>query len=346
MRALTYRGPGRVEWTEVPTPEPDAGQVRIEVTACGVCHTDVTFRESPTPALPVGLTMGHEIAGVVSALGVGVTSLSPGQPVVVHTVWACGTCRNCTAGRQNACLSTSGRLVSPHGPGTRFDGGMAEYVVVPASSVVAADGIAPALAAVLPDAGIVPYHSIRTSLSLLGPGSSATVIGIGGLGQFAVSILRATTATRIIAVDVRRQALAAVADEVDAAVDARDPDAIEQVLAHAGGHGPDVVLDFVGSTETLRMATSSVAPYGAIHVPGQAGGVFEFETVRTTASIPRGATIDRPYSGTRRDLVDVVALARNGLVGVDVTPYPFHRALDAYDDLHAGRIIGRAVVVR
>ncbi|WP_369046559.1 alcohol dehydrogenase catalytic domain-containing protein [Sinomonas sp. P10A9] len=346
MRALTYQGPRQVEWADRPVPRPGAGQVLVEVTACGVCHTDVSFREDPEAVLQLGLTMGHEIAGTISASGEGVTSVHAGQAVVVHTVWSCGTCRECTAGRENACLSTPGRLVPPQGPGTRYDGGMADFVVVPATAVVAADGIEPHLAAVLPDAGIVPYHSIRGCLPLLGPGSGAAVIGIGGLGQFAVSILRAMTPARIIAIDVRPEALAAVADAVDAVVDGSSEDAAAQVLDSAGGHGPDVVLDFVGTSETLRLAASTVAPYGAIRVPGQGNGVMEFETIRTTTSIPRGTTINRPYSGTRRDLIEVVALARAGRVGIDITTYPFERALDAYDDLAAGRITGRAVVVR
>ena len=225
MKALTYQGPVRVEWADVPVPVPGPGQVLIEVSACGVCHTDVSFRESPEPALPLGLTMGHEIAGTVRGLGPGVASDLVGRPVVVHTVWSCGTCRQCAAGRENACLSTPARLTPPQGPGTRYDGGMAEFVVVPAAAVVAADGIEPTLAAVLPDAGLVPYHSIRDCLPLLGPGSTAAVIGIGGLGQFAVSILRAITPARVVAVDVRPEALVAVADSVDAAVDGSAEDA-------------------------------------------------------------------------------------------------------------------------
>ncbi|WP_307481691.1 alcohol dehydrogenase catalytic domain-containing protein [Pseudarthrobacter sulfonivorans] len=338
-------GIGDVRFREVPVPIPGPGQVRLRVLACGVCHTDVAFRRNADLALEPGLTLGHEIAGTVDMLGPGVTGPEPGTRCVVYTVWSCGDCRQCVAGRQNACLGTGGRHTSPQGPGTRFDGGMAEYVVVPVSSLVPASDLSPAQAAVLPDAALVPYHSIRGALDVLGPGSAALVIGIGGLGQYAVSILRAITASRIIAVDVRDDALATVEGLAHHTINASAPDLTERILKAAGGHGPDFVLDMVGTDATLALATSVVAGYGAIRVPGQGNGSFRFETIRTTTSIPRGVTINRPYSGTRQDLTDVVALARSGDIGIPITTYPFGRALEAFDDLAAGQIRGRAVLV-
>ncbi|MGF9664206.1 alcohol dehydrogenase catalytic domain-containing protein [Arthrobacter crystallopoietes] len=344
MKALKYLGPGNVAFREIPVPEPGPGQVLLKVSACGVCHTDVAFRADPGPALPAGLTLGHEIAGTVAATGEGVNGLEEGTAVVVHTVWSCGRCRQCVAGRQNACLDTGGRQKPAHGPGTRYDGGMAEYVVTPARSLIPAPRLDPAAAAVLPDAALVPYHSIRDALGLLTPGSAALVIGIGGLGQFAVSILRAISPARIIAVDVRETARESVRGQADVVLDGTDDDVARHVLEAAGGYGPDLVLDLVGSTKTLQLATSVVAPYGTIRVPGQGNGTFRFETIRTTTSIPRGVTINRPYSGTFQDLQEVVALAREGRIGIGLQTYAFEGALDAFDDLAAGRITGRAVV--
>ncbi|MBT2535465.1 alcohol dehydrogenase catalytic domain-containing protein [Arthrobacter sp. ISL-69] len=345
MRALKYLGTGYVAWAEAEKPTAGPGQVLLKVSAGGICHTDVAFRAHPGLAIPPGLTLGHEIAGVVSDVGPGVSGLEPGTFAVVHTVWSCGVCRQCGSGRENACLGTGGRMQPPQGPGTKHDGGLATYVTAPASAVIPAPGLAPELAAVLPDAALVPYHSIKDCLALLGPGSSAAVIGLGGLGQFAVSILGAITPARLIALDVRQAALDAVRSSVDFAIDASAPDAARQVLDAAGGFGPDFVLDLVGSSATLQLATSVVAPYGAIRVPGQSDGVLQFETRRTTTSIPRGVTINRPYSGTRSELYDVVALAQAGRIGIDLKTYPFENALDAFDDLEAGRITGRAVVV-
>ncbi|WP_067662046.1 alcohol dehydrogenase catalytic domain-containing protein [Nocardia miyunensis] len=346
MKALKYKGVNDVGFVEVPIPEPGPAQVRLKVTACGVCHTDTSFRSHPGIAVRPGLTLGHEIAGRVESLGPGVASPALGTEVVVHTIWSCGSCRQCVRGRENACLSTDSRLTPPQGPGTRFDGGMAEYVVVPAKSVVPTIGLAPETAAVLPDAAIVPYHAIDSTRDLLAPGASVLVIGVGGLGQFAVSILRAVTATHIVAVDIRESVLESLGDRVDAALNFRSTqDLTGSVLTAAGGHGPDLVLDFVGTDETLRLAGSVVAPYGTVWVPGQEGGTFTVEADRRSTVLPRGAAIvGRPYGGTRRNLVDVIELATAGSISVPITTYPFEKALQAFDDLDGGRVRGRAVL--
>ena len=345
MKALKYRGVHDIGFVDVPIPEPGPGQVRLKVTACGVCHTDISFKNSAEIAVEPGLTLGHEIAGQVECLGPGVLSPQIGTSVVVHTIWSCGTCRQCVRGRQNACLSTNSRLVPPQGPGTRFDGGMAEYVIAPVTSLVEAEGLVPELAAVLPDAATVPYHAIYSCRDLLTPGATALIIGVGGLGQFAVSLLRAVTSARIVAVDLRDAALETVRSQVDAVLNSQSEDLTAQVVTAAGGHGPDLVLDFVGTDATLGLATSVVAPYGTVWVPGQAGGRFTIDTDRRSTAIPRGASIvSRPYGGTRQNLTDVVSLAANGLISAPLTTYAFEDALQAFDDLDAGRVVGRAVL--
>ncbi|MFF5989155.1 alcohol dehydrogenase catalytic domain-containing protein [Prauserella flavalba] len=327
----------------MPTATP--GRVLLRVAAAGICHTDVHFRASPHPAIPPGTVLGHEIAGTIVERGDGVTSFAVGDQVIVHPVWSCGTCRQCVAGVTNACLSTAGRLSQPPVPGVSVDGGLAEFVAVPATALVAADALDPAFAATLTDAGLVPYHSINAVGDLLRPGSCAVVIGIGGLGQFAVEILRASTVAKVIALDVRQQALDEVRAKVDHTFVSTDDDIAEKVLRAAGGHGADLVLDLVGTTTTLALAGAVVAPYGTIRVPGQGDGTLQFETARTSTTLPRGATISRPYSGTRQDLVDLVALARTGCLTTRITHYGFENALTAFDDLENGRLVGRAVVI-
>lgn len=345
MRALQYLGAGHVARTEVPTPVAGPGRVLLRVAAAGICHTDVHFRAAPRPAIPVGTVLGHEIAGTVVELGNGVTSCAVGDEVIVHPVWSCGHCGQCVAGLTNACHATAGRLNQPPVPGVSADGGLADYVAVPATALVAANGLDPAFAATLTDAGLVPYHSINTVRDLLRPGSCAVVIGIGGLGQFAVELLRRSTMARIIAVDVRQRALDDVRSTVDRALLANDEGIVANVLRATGKYGAEVVLDFVGSTTTLALAGAVVAPYGAIRVPGQGDGTFPFETSRTSTTLPRGATISRPYSGTHQDLVDLIALTRTHPLNTHITRYDFDDALSALDDLENGRLVGRAVIV-
>ncbi len=341
MRALAYHR-GSAALADVPEPVPAAGQVLLDVAACGVCQTDVHLVAGASADLAPGRVLGHEIAGRVAALGPGVDGVDPDRLYVVHPVWSCGRCRSCRAGRENACLATPGRLVPPPGPGIRYDGGLAERVVVPVAALVPADGVDPAAAAVLPDAGLVAWHCLRDARPLES-GSAALVIGLGGLGLFAVALLRATTEARVIAVDVRAAARAAAGGHADVVLDGAATDLAAQVLDAAGGHGPDLVVDLVGTDATLALAGAVVAPYGAIRVPGQGGGALRFETDRATRALPRGATISRTYSGTRAELAELVELARRG-VGIPLARYPLADVERALDDLAAGRVVGRAVV--
>lgn len=345
MRAIRYLGVNDVQETEVERPKISAGQVLLQVMAAGVCQTDVHVRASPVEMLPRGVVLGHEIAGTIVEIAPDVRHLAIGELVVVHPVWSCGRCRQCGSGRENACLNTGGRLLPAPTPGVSVDGGMADFVAVPASAVVAAGDLDPAVAAILPDAGLVPYHSINAARHLLRPGSTAVVIGLGGLGQLAVEILRAITTAKIIALDVKDEALEAVRNKVDYAISSNQPDVAEKVLAAAGGYGADFVLDLVGNSATLALAGAVVAPGGAIRVPGLSDGVFEFETSQLQTALPWGASLTRPYSGTYQDLKELVLLATDGLITANVTRYPFDLALQAFDDLEAGKINGRAVIV-
>jgi alcohol dehydrogenase, propanol-preferring len=150
---------------------------------------------------------------------------------------------------------------------------------------------------------------------------------------------------RIIALDINEAALNAVRHKVDHTFSADAADVAECVLEAAGGYGADFVLDLVGNSATLKLAGGVVAPYGAIRVPGLDEGVFEFETSQVSTSLPWGASITRPYSGTHPDLHDLVALAKTRPLDVNLVRYSFDDALKAFDHLEAGKINGRAVVV-
>lgn len=345
MKAVQLIRPTELILADLPIPEPRSNEVLLRVTAAGVCHTDISIRQEQSDSYPSGLVLGHEIAGRIERVGTGVNGWQAGEDVIVYPCWSCGTCRECVAGRQNACRQTGGRLQPPPTPGVTVPGGMADYVAVPATALVRASGIDPAVAAILPDAALVPYHSIRASEEHLRPGSTAVVIGLGGLGHLAIQMLRALTAARIVALDVNAGALDAVRDHVDLALNSKAEGVAEQILAFTGDYGADVVLDFVGNDATLRLASGVIARYGAIRVPGLGCGVLPFETAQSSTILPWGASLTKPYSGTYDDLHQIVDLARSERIRPVIQRYDFAQALHALDDLEEGKVRGRAVLI-
>ncbi|HEX7460003.1 MAG TPA: alcohol dehydrogenase catalytic domain-containing protein, partial [Acidimicrobiales bacterium] len=219
MRALRL-----LEWksepvlVEVDDPIPGPGQVVVRIGGAGACHSDLhLMREFESGLLPWGppFTLGHENAGWVHALGAGVTGLEVGQPVAVYGPWGCGACPRCQLGMENYCERPDLTPAPMGGGGLGRDGGMADLMLVPSARLLVPlpDGLEPVTAAPLTDAGLTPYHAVRRSWEKLPPGSTAVVIGVGGLGHLAVQILKATTAARVVAVDTREEARALAGNE-------------------------------------------------------------------------------------------------------------------------------------
>lgn len=345
MKAIQLLEPARLELREIDVPPVGPGDVLLRVLAAGVCQTDVHMRRTTEAWIPAGTVFGHEVAGEIVEVGSGVEGWEVGARAAVHPVWSCGACGSCTAGRQNACRRTGNRMAPAPTPGVTVNGGMAEFMAVPASALVGIGDLDPAVAATLTDAALTPYHSIRATAALLEPGSTAVVIGAGGLGRMAVQILRAVTAARVVVLDVKDAALDAVRGQVDLALRADDPATPEAILATTGGYGAEVVLDLVGDDVTLALSCAVVAPYGAVRAIGLTEGRFTFETSQGAMSLPWGASLTRPYSGTYQDLVEVVALATGGHLDPAIQRFQLDEGLAALDELEAGRLHGRAVLV-
>jgi alcohol dehydrogenase, propanol-preferring len=266
MHAFRLTAPQTTELRSIPQPEPKAGEVLIRVGAAGVCHSDLHIIDAPDAlGMPIPLTLGHENAGWIEALGPGVTGFERGEAVAVYGIVGCGSCIACLAGRDNEC-----RRLAPGGIGLSRDGGMAEFVVVPARQLIPIGDLDVAQAAPLTDAGLTPYHAINITRRNLRPSSTCIVIGVGGLGHMAVQILAATSASRIVAVDVRDAALQ-LAGEVGAHETLRsDQDAARNIRALVGPPpgGADVVLDFVGSSATVDLARAVVTTGGDVSIVG------------------------------------------------------------------------------
>ncbi len=343
MKAVQYRAVGKApEVVTVDRPEPGPGQVLLKVTAAGVCHSDIAVMSWPADSLPfpLPLTLGHEGAGTVAALGEGVTGFEIGDSVAVYGPWGCGSCLMCAQGKENYCLRAADLGIRP--PGLGAPGALAEYMVVddPRHLVPLGD-LDPVTAVPLTDAGLTPYHAIKTSLPKLTPGSTAVVIGTGGLGHVAVQLLRALTPARVIALDVTEEKLD-LAREVGAHETVlSDADAAGTVRELTGGLGAQAVFDFVGAPPTVATASACAGVEADVTVVGIGGGAAPVGF----GVVPYDAAFRAPYWGSRSELIEVLDLARAGVLDVHVETYPLDRAPEVYERLHAGRVNGRAVLL-
>jgi len=340
VRALRLEGWGvSPALRDVAEPVPHGGEVLVRVLAAGACHSDLHVIDAAEGALPFRppFTLGHEIAGQVDALGPQATGVAVGDPVVVYGPWGCGRCGRCAAGADNYC-DRRGEL-GWAGVGLGRDGGMASHVLVPdARHLVPAGGLSPTQAAPLTDAGLTPYHAV--SSLRLGDGSCVAVVGTGGLGHLAVQILRAITPARVFAVDVREAALE-LAHESGAELTTLAKSDTHRTLRAANERvGMDAVLDFVGSDSTLALAAASLRAGGDLVMVGSGGG-----RLTVGKHLPAGTRVSVPFWGTRPELREVVALARDGRLRVAVEEFPLSAASEALARLRAGAIRGRAVLV-
>lgn len=326
------------ELVEVDRPEPGPGQVLVKVEATGLCHSDLHVMDWPEGTLPWGLpvTLGHETAGTVAKVGPGAGGVAEGDAVLVYGPWGCGSCRQCARGADNLCHRRPGAC------GLGFDGGLADYVVVPSPRVLVPRGeLDPVQAAPLTDAALTPYHALKPHLWRLVPGSTVVVIGVGGLGHVAVQLVRELSPARIVAIDPREHARRVALDAgADVALDARDAGPTE-VKAATGPFGAALVLDFVGSDDTVALAAAVLETGGHVSIIGSGGSTFPI----AIGSVPLEWSAGRPTWGTLPELHEVVALARSGRIEIEVERMALEDAIEGYRRLRRGEIAGRAVVV-
>jgi alcohol dehydrogenase, propanol-preferring len=284
-------------------------------------------------------TLGHENAGWVETMGAGATGFAPGEPVIVYGPWGCGLCMNCRQGMENYCQSPG--KPSPGGLGGT-DGGMAEYLLVPSTRYLIPLGdLDPREAAPLTDAGLTSYHAVKRSLHLLGPGSTAVVIGAGGLGQMAIQVLKAlASATTVVAVDTSADKLEIAktmgADEVLISGES----AVKRIKDITKAHGAELVLDLVGVNPTLTMAAQVSRVLGHLTIVGLGDAALPVNF----NSPAKECAVASPFWGTIPELIEVIELAQTGKIKMLVEQFPLDRAAEAYRQLHDGKIQGRAVI--
>jgi propanol-preferring alcohol dehydrogenase len=262
MRAVRFHGAGRpVVVEDVEAPRPGPGEVLIDVAAAGVCGTELHFLDGLLTPARTPITLGHEVAGTVAAVGEDVTGPAVGDRVAVHYLHACGRCRWCRSGEDHLCDEPLGFLAFA------TDGGFAEQLVVPASAAVPVpEGVDLAEAATLCCSGTTALHA--ADVAGVGRGAWAVVYGAGGVGLALVQVLRELGA-RPIAVARNPQRLALAAElGAEVTVDASREDVAAAVRGATGGRGADVVIEASGSPEAVAQALDLVRDGGRVIVAG------------------------------------------------------------------------------
>lgn len=334
-----------LEVVDMPNPAPEGRQVLLKVKASGVCHSDIHIwegcydlgggRKMPMKGIPLPLTMGHETVGEVVAVGPEAEGVSIGETRLVFPWIGCGKCAICAAGDEHLCNR-------PRQLGVTCDGGYADHILVPdAKYLVDITGIAPDVAAPYACSGLTTYSALQKFRDFLAT-DPVLILGAGGLGLMALTLLKAMNAKGAVVVDIdpakREAALAAGAI---AAVDPAAPDAVKQVISAAGGPLRGA-LDLVGNAATSALGFDALGKGGKLVIVGLFGG-------QATWALPmfpiKAATVQGSFVGSLKELHELVDLVKAGKVpGVPLIHRPLSEVAATLEDLRAGRIVGRAVL--
>jgi 2-desacetyl-2-hydroxyethyl bacteriochlorophyllide A dehydrogenase len=298
----------RLRVDQVPIPDVAPEEALIEVKASGICHSDLNYRNGIAPVRKLPLTLGHEIAGTVAKIGSKVTGLRHGDQVVVHYVISCGKCAYCKNGQENYCAEY--QMI-----GKDLDGGFAEFVKVPAHSIIKLTKQMPfEEAAIMGCAVPTAYHALKRGR--VRRGDTVVVFGVGGLGIHAVQLAsRVLKAGLVIAVDVHDWKLD-LARQFGAkeTVNASNHDSVNAIRDVTDGKFGDVVLDFVGSVSTIQKGIDSTGKGGRMVLVGigaKSTQVYPYATL-----IGKEMEIIGVDDHLKTELVDLVKLVRTGRINL------------------------------
>lgn len=319
---------------EVQVPAPGRGEVLVKVQACGVCHTDLHAADGDWPVKPTPpFIPGHEAAGIVVALGPGVSELAEGDRVGVAWLHdACMRCEYCETGWETLCEHQ-------HNTGYSCDGGFAEYVVAAAPFVGRIpEGVDLAEIAPILCAGVTTYKGLKETEAR--PGEWVAISGVGGLGHVAIQYAKAM-GLNVVALDIAPEKLALARESgADVAVDAHSRDATSEVIEATGGGAHGVLVTAV-SPPAFSQALGIVRRKGTVSLVGLPPGDFPtpiFDVVLKRITV-RGSIV-----GTRRDLDEAIAFAARGKVKAEIHKAPLEDINAIFAKLRQGKIDGRMVL--
>ena len=344
-QSLTAYGAPLCE-TIVDAPRPQESEVRVRIARCGVCHSDLHMQDGyfllgdgkqldVRAGRTLPFTLGHEIAGVVESAGPDAKEATAGAAVAVYPWIGCGKCPACLAGDENICAA-------PRHLGITVDGGYATHVLVPHSRyLIDYAPLSPSYAGALMCSGLTAYAALKR-LSDRAARAPLLLVGLGGVGLMGLALARAMfgSAPFVADIDARKRA-AALSAGAQAAFDPSDPGARKELLKASGGIY--AACDFAGSDKSLNFTTGVLAKGGKVVVTGLIGGAYS----TAVAMFPlKAMAIEGTQTGTlaqARELIDLVR-AKN-IAPPPIAERPLDQASATLDDLRAGRIVGRVVLI-
>ncbi len=313
--------------------------VIVRMGAAGLCRTDLHIQEgqwAEKSQVVLPYTPGHENAGWIHEIGSGVTNVAVGDTVIVHPFIACGLCGPCRRGNDMHCLNGSF-------PGINRDGGFANFLQTSARSVVKlAPTLEPKDIAALADAGLTAIHAVKKAIPVLEPGTTAVVIGAGGLGHIGIQCLKAMTSAQIIVVDPSEKALALAGElGADHTVKVEGSKHVDMVKEMTDGLGAEAIIDFVGEKGAIEDGIAMVRDGGYYYVIGYGENI----NIPTIDVISREISFIGNLVGTYADLEELMTLTAQGQVTLHTSTYPLDAINDAMADLDGGRLQGRGILI-
>jgi len=331
-RAMQVSAPnGVLELTRKEFPEPASGQVRVRILACGVCHSDSLTRLGLWPGFQFPRVPGHEIAGVVDAVGPDVPLFQPGDRVGLG--WHGGHCNYCSPCRRGDFILCENQLI----PGLNYDGGYADYVIAPANALARIpEGIADADAAPLLCAGVTTFNSLRHSGA--GPGDTVAILGIGGLGHLAIQFA-AKSGYRTVAI-ARGQDKGPLARQLGAHhyIDSTTEDPARELQKFGGAR---VILSTITSAKALDWTLGGLAPAGKLIIVGAPDAAVGIDPLPLLMG--RRAVVGWP-SGTGMDSEDTLRFSVLTSVAPMIETYRLEQAEEAFNYMMSGKARFRAVL--
>src|SRR6476661_9301613 len=337
-----------LEIQQLETPKPKGSQVLVKVQSAGVCHSDIhlweggyagpegQFLKTTDRGVRYPLTPGHEFAGIVDSLGEEAEGFTKNEKVLVYPWIGEGVCPACRIGEENLCDK-------PRSLGVYVDGGYAQYVLVPSYRylVKIGDNMDTDTSAPLACAGLTSYGAVKNAN--LKPDDNVVIVGTGGLGLMAIQLAKAITGAKIIAMDIDDQKLdVAKKNGADITINSKKEDPVKAVMELTDNLGADAVLDFVNASSTVETDMQFLRRRARLVLVGLFGGELKLSLV----SMPtRAYRLIGSYTGTLSDMVELVSLARRGVIKPLVSNrFKLDQATEALTMLKEGRIIGRGVI--